>query len=545
MTESKPASESKVTTRLPTRHGAPWESEEFHQLVSGIEQGLTLAQLADRHQRTPGSISSAAIRLIPPALRPDSHARSVDVLARYLRETEGVDRQSLVSAVCPAPVARKAIDPAQDPASRSTLAGQRVPSGAKVSREVDYTQAVDTGKEFTANAESLVDDATSCADVIMLVSAAVASLPKERDRDALGMRLGVDGQPLTLAEIGAEWGVSRERVRQIQERAFRRLATRARKEGTPGASLKRLLEPACASLDALATWLFDATHSGFEIPPGLAAKFILRTAGFPNAKAMEVTALLLAIERSRKAKLSELDRSRASVERIESVINGWLEHSDWPVAITPPPPAAQLSAQREVNDSDIAGSFYSHKLDRTVQYESGLELEILTLLERSGRVAYYQEQPALIPYTFKGRRRKYYPDLFVATADGRGLLVEVKPTESMALSINRAKADAGRAWAHARGWGWLVVSDRHTFRQIVEHVISAAGWALLDNELKARGVLTWRDMISLRMQHSLTRFDLTAYIIQSGADLDRAYRIKVRNAHGFSQDDEGDTSLAL
>lgn len=166
-----------------------------------------------------------------------------------------------------------------------------------------------------------------------------------------------------------------------------------------------------------------------------------------------------------------------------------------------------------------------------MQYESGLELNILTRLERSDRVSYYQEQPALIPYIFKGRKLNYYPDLFVATVDGRGLLVEVKPTDNMALSINRAKANAGRAWAHARGWGWLVVSDRHTFRQIEEHIIPASKWALIDNELKASGVLTWRDMISLRMQHGLTRFELTAYIIQSGAELDRAYRITAQNVH--------------
>ncbi|MCS5946652.1 hypothetical protein LNP25_23985 [Klebsiella variicola subsp. variicola] len=73
------------------------------------------------------------------------------------------------------------------------------------------------------------------------------------------------------------------------------------------------------------------------------------------------------------------------------------------------------------------------KLDRMVQYESGLELEVLTLLERSELITYYQEQPAVIPYTFRGRNRLYYPDLFVATADGRGLLIEIKPTDRMAF----------------------------------------------------------------------------------------------------------------
>jgi len=65
------------------------------------------------------------------------------------------------------------------------------------------------------------------------------------------------------------------------------------------------------------------------------------------------------------------------------------------------------------NDSDIAGHFYSQKLARTVQYESGLELNIMTRLERSDQVSFYQEQPVVIPYSFKDKLRKYYPDLLV------------------------------------------------------------------------------------------------------------------------------------
>jgi len=540
MTEPESAFESLVPTRFPKRHGAPWESEEFHQLIEGIEEDLTLAQLANRHQRTPGGISGAAIRLIPPTLRPDSRTCAVDVLARFLRENADVDRQSLVCSVCATPTVRIAIDSA----IRSTLAGEKqARSSETVSKKIDNARAKDMGEELLANAVSQ-SDGTSCTDsrdVLMLVSVAVASLPKKRDRDILGMRLGLDGQPLTLAEIGVEWGVSRERVRQIQEVALRRLAARARNAGTSGAFLKKLLEPVCASLNVLATWLLDVARGGFEIPPCLAAKFILRTAGFAKARSTEVVTLMPAIERSRMAKLSELARNRAATERNESIINKWLNYSDWPEAPLPPPPAAQMSAQRVVNDSDIAGSFHSQKLNRTVHYESGLELEILRLLDRSEQVAYYQEQPILIPYLFKGRHRKYYPDLFVATVQGRGLLIEVKPTESMAISINRAKADAGRAWAHARGWGWLVVSDRHTFRQIEEHVIPAAGWTLLDNELRTRGVLTWRDMISLRKRFGLTRFDFTAYIIQSGAELDLAFRVKARNIHTPLRDTAVDT----
>lgn len=521
-----------ITNRFPRQHGAPWRDEEYHRLISGIEQGLTLAQLAERHQRTPGGIRSAARRLLPPALFQNNRSNSVNALARYLSETENVDRQSLINAICLPPATGEVLDQNHDVEIHTTLVGQGVSSSATVSSEIDYTQEEKQRKTLITNTEFLGYEASD-ADVIMLVSAAVASLSKERDRDALLMRLGVEEQPLTLAEIGAKWGVSHERVRQIQERAFRRLSAQARREGTPGAALKKLIESACSSSNEMAMWVLSIIHNDFVISPQLASKFILRTAGFPNDKVVEIVGFFSTIAQLQKARFRELDYSRAATERIESVISNWLKYADWPITLAPPTPVGQLSAQRVVNDSDIAGNFYSSKLDRTVQYESGLELDILTLLERSEQVSYYQEQPVLIPYIFKGRKLKYYPDLFVATLDGRGLLVEVKPTDNMALSINRAKASAGRAWAHAQGWGWLVVSDRHTFRQLEEHIISASKWELIENELKASGVLTWREMISLRTQYGLTRFDLTAYIIQSGAELDRAYRITAQNVHDF------------
>ena len=48
----------------------------------------------------------------------------------------------------------------------------------------------------------------------------------ERDARILKLRFGLEGkEPLTLKEIGKEVGLTRERVRQIQSEALRRLQT--------------------------------------------------------------------------------------------------------------------------------------------------------------------------------------------------------------------------------------------------------------------------------------------------------------------------------
>jgi len=50
----------------------------------------------------------------------------------------------------------------------------------------------------------------------------LATLP-ERERDVIKMFFGIGVQEMTLDEIGEKYGLTRERVRQIKEKAIRRL----------------------------------------------------------------------------------------------------------------------------------------------------------------------------------------------------------------------------------------------------------------------------------------------------------------------------------
>ncbi|MBD0330926.1 MAG: sigma-70 family RNA polymerase sigma factor, partial [Thermoleophilia bacterium] len=63
------------------------------------------------------------------------------------------------------------------------------------------------------------------------VEAALAALP-ERERQVLELRFGLTGeQPLTLEEVGRAFGVTRERIRQIENTTLKKLETLPEAQG--------------------------------------------------------------------------------------------------------------------------------------------------------------------------------------------------------------------------------------------------------------------------------------------------------------------------
>ena len=77
----------------------------------------------------------------------------------------------------------------------------------------------------------LVNDDSPMADRALLVESLKAEINKalkvlnERERGVIEAFYGINQPELTLEEIGAKFGLTRERVRQIKEKAIRRLRT--------------------------------------------------------------------------------------------------------------------------------------------------------------------------------------------------------------------------------------------------------------------------------------------------------------------------------
>ena len=89
-----------------------------------------------------------------------------------------------------------------------------------------------TGEEDSSTLSDFIEDKrtvnpaeyASNSSMREAVRAMVEGLPDAREREIVKMRFGIDdGNPKTLEEVGQKFGVTRERVRQIESKAIRKL----------------------------------------------------------------------------------------------------------------------------------------------------------------------------------------------------------------------------------------------------------------------------------------------------------------------------------
>ena len=97
-------------------------------------------------------------------------------------------------------------------------------SGRHISVDAPFVEGEDNSLlDVLTNDDSPAADSTLTQESLSKeVERALMHLP-ERDREILKMFFGIGYQEMTLEEIGAKFELTRERVRQIKEKAIRRL----------------------------------------------------------------------------------------------------------------------------------------------------------------------------------------------------------------------------------------------------------------------------------------------------------------------------------
>jgi len=117
-----------------------------------------------------------------------------------------------------------------------------------------------------------------------------------------------------------------------------------------------------------------------------------------------------------------------------------------------------------------SGFFDSTKNGKQMHYRSSWEKEVYKILERAFSVKAYKVEPFSIPYTIRGLKKNYWPDIMVKFTDDTVLLIEVKPLsqcpdkdgvcENFEQTKNDAKWQAAETMCSKRGWFFAVWTER-------------------------------------------------------------------------------------
>ena len=97
-------------------------------------------------------------------------------------------------------------------------------SGRHISVDAPFVEGEDNSLlDVLVNDDSPIADRTLINESLSTEVERALSTLTERERDIIKLFFGINTQEMTLEEIGAKFGLTRERVRQIKEKAIRRL----------------------------------------------------------------------------------------------------------------------------------------------------------------------------------------------------------------------------------------------------------------------------------------------------------------------------------
>jgi len=288
-------------------------------------------------------------------------------------------------------------------------------------------------------------------------------VPNRRDCRVAIRCLGLvaDGSPATLAAIGEELGISRERVRQLRVRGFRRINAALSRRVISAAALRAVLIAESADLD----WA----------DPEIVAPFVVTNASDLLAAATQLTVMCCKAAGATRCDLLEAAGNAAAKACWDPATWGDGRFDRWLDSVSKAtgararfqsPPEDLTGRKRMPRESNVI-FFRSEKLRRNVACESGSELRVISWLERSPEVVWYQEQPVAVPYTVNGRNVLYTPDAAVLDKQGRVIVIEVKPVFRMFRQETLIKSLAALSYFAARGIGYLLIdASGHTLADV-------------------------------------------------------------------------------
>jgi hypothetical protein len=209
-----------------------------------------------------------------------------------------------------------------------------------------------------------VDPVLALESLLESLGELVGQLDEGRSRHILAARLGLDGDPPTLAGLGSIHGVSRERIRQLQSEAIGTCVRNA--SIAPGVGLTSQLRELSQRLSTDSSVAFVALAVAFT-NLGASPVFVdlLR-------RPLKEPKNQLALIRHQLQEQRAAERQRAKERNKDAwIVKHVLEPAWWPSQGGTLPTQDFVKVRDVAHDSlGQAGSFMSAKLARNVQYES-------------------------------------------------------------------------------------------------------------------------------------------------------------------------------
>jgi Sigma-70, region 4 len=529
------------------RQGQAWSAAEQRRLTEAFGSGARIEELAMAHQRSRGAVRKRLERL---GLMECANASNRNaLLAPGL--TLGVKTESDAGSP-PTPKSSGSLEPNDGPARGSSTTGlpeetlsrpEVVPDLASVVASIDHlifsletlkadaidgklqehkvTAVTSAYERFDAELLSTVHQPKRGEDVChddplperlrdALRNLVRTCVPKLKDRYVAVRALGLadDGSPATLATIGEELGISRERVRQRRIRTFHRIDAQVTRRVSSASKLRTVLR----SASVLTDWS----------DPKMVAPFVVKYVSDHFEAAKELTVICCKAAGSLDPGLREVAQNAALKACKDPEILGKWRLDRWADAVgaaigafahfdAPPIDLVGRKRMPAVPSGSAAAEFPSEKLGRDVACESGPEYRVLNWLEQSPEVSWYQEQPVGVPYTFGGRNRVYYPDVAVWDRQGRVIVVEIKPLFTMYRQDTIVKATAAWNYFAPRGMGYLLVdASGRTIGDLTFKSYDKIAAEEIELQF-ARGPVPFRN-VRERLSRVSGRFDFPAFV---------------------------------
>lgn len=303
----------------------------------------------------------------------------------------------------------------------------------------------------------------------------------ERDSEILRKYYDFDeNQFSTMEEVGQVFQLSRERISQLHNRSLKKIKYAAKElehRNSPSELLTMLYEgvESCPGENNYLK-LVNFYHENLPEFPG--ERIIRLFSNLFYSKKNEITENIVVfkgwkkeqikLEKQEQLRIYREEKNKVKLlELQDSILDDviWFDKkTKWQNV-----DFKELKPKRQVNrNSDyITGEYKSGKCQRKIQYESGIELNFILMLERFPKVKYYIEQPTTIEYQRIKKDYKYTPDFVFFLENNEAVIVEIKDFNGMTDVRVQRKIEALIEYCKIHGFGLLLTNGFATINYLL------------------------------------------------------------------------------